>query len=114
MKKITTDRESGVQAGLDALAKTPEFIQILQEEVTARDLQLEAVTECIPDIYYKASKHALSNDFIITIYKEEHTMEERAVLATFLRMQREWPHGLQWKEGRKGREINHWVSKFVL
>jgi len=50
MKKITTDRESGVQAGLDALAKTPEFIQILQEEVTARDLQLEAVTECIPDI----------------------------------------------------------------
>jgi len=107
MKKITTDRESGVQAGLDALAKTPEFIQILQEEVTARDLQLEAVTECIPDIYYEASKHALSNDFIITIYKEEHTMEERAVLATFLRMQREWPHGLRWKEGRKGREINH-------
>jgi len=57
--------------------------------------------------YYEASKHALSNDFIITIYKEEHTMEERAVLATFLRMQREWPHRLRWKEGRKGREINH-------
>jgi len=62
MKKITTDRESGVQDGLDALAQTPEFIQILQEEVTARGLQLEAVTEYIPSIYYEASKRALSND----------------------------------------------------
>ena len=108
MKKITTDRESGVQAGLDALAKTPEFIQILQEEVTARGFQLEAVTECIPSIYYEASKRALRNDFVIAIYEEEHTMEECAVLAAFLRMQREWPHGLQWREQeRRGRELNH-------
>jgi len=52
MKEIMTDRESGVQAGLDALAKTPEFIQILQQEVTVRGFQLEAVTEYIPSIYH--------------------------------------------------------------
>ncbi|PUU73745.1 hypothetical protein B9Z19DRAFT_1134561 [Tuber borchii] len=39
MKKITTDCKYEVQAGLDELAKTPEFIQILQEEVTASRLQ---------------------------------------------------------------------------
>ena len=107
MKKITTAREHRVEEGLGELAETPEFIQILQEEVTARGLQLEAVTECIPDIFYEASKNALWNDFIITIYKDEHTMEERAVLAAFLKMQSGWPHGLQWREGRREREINH-------
>jgi len=39
MKEIMTDGESGVQAGLDALAKTLEFIQILQQEVTVRGFQ---------------------------------------------------------------------------
>ena len=108
MKEIMTDGESGVQAGLDALAKTPEFIHILQQEVTIRGFQLEAVTEYIPSISCEASKRALSNDFIITIYKAEHTMEECAVLAAFLRMQREWAHVLQWREQeRRGRELNH-------
>ena len=39
MKKIMTDRESGVQDGLDVLPKTLEFIQILQQEVTVRGFQ---------------------------------------------------------------------------
>jgi len=52
MKEIMTDRESGVHAGLDALAKTPEFILILQQEVTVKGFQLEAVTEYIPSIYH--------------------------------------------------------------
>ena len=108
MKKITTDHESEIQAGLDALAKTQEFIQVLQEEVTASGLQLEAVTDCIPNIYHEASKRALSNDFVITIYKDEHTMEECAVLAAFLKMQHGWPHPLKWREqARRGREINY-------
>jgi len=35
-------------------------------------------------------------------------MEECAVLGAFLRMQREWAHGLQWREQeRRGRELNH-------
>ena len=107
MKKITTDSEYEVQAGLDELAKTPEFIQILQEEVTASCLQLKAVTACIPSIYYEASKRALYNDFIITIYEEDHTAEQRAVLAAFLRMQRGWPLGLQWREVRRGGGTKH-------
>jgi len=100
MKKFTTDRESGVQDRLNELAKTPEFIHILQEEVAARGLQLEAVTECIPYIYYEVSKRAFRNDFIITIYQEDHTVEECAALAAFLRMQRGWPSGFQWMERR--------------
>lgn len=107
MKKITTNSEYEVQEGLDELAKTPEFIQILQKEVTANGLQLEAVTACIPYIYYEASKRAIWNDFIITIYKEDHTVEKRAVLTAFLRMQRGWPLGLQWREGRRGGETEH-------
>ena len=107
MKKIPTDSEYEVQAGLDKLAKTPEFIQILQEEVAASGLQLEAVTACIPSIYYEASKRAIWNDIIITIYEEDHTVEQRAVLVAFLRMQRGWPFGLQWGMGRRGSEIEH-------
>ena len=107
MKKITTDSEYEVQAGLDELAKTPEFIQILQEEVTARRLQLQAVTACIPSIYYEASKRALWNDLVITIYEEDHTVEQCAVLAAFLKMQRGWPLGLQWREVRRGGETKH-------
>ena len=105
MKKIMTDRESGVQGGLNALAKTPEFIQILQEEVAASDLKLKAITACIPYIYYEASKRALRNDFTITIYKEDHTPEQRAVLIAFLKMQRGWPSGLQWMERKSQGEI---------
>ena len=107
MKKIPTDSEYEVQAGLDELAKTPEFIQILQEEVTASRLQLKAVTACIPSIYYEASKRAIWNDIIITIYEEDHTVEQRAVLVAFLRMQRGWPLGLQWREGRRVGETKH-------
>ncbi|PUU73731.1 hypothetical protein B9Z19DRAFT_1134546 [Tuber borchii] len=107
MKKITTDSEYEVQAGLNELSKTPEFIQILQEEVTASRLQLEAVTACIPSIYYEASKRAIWNDIIITVYEGDHTAEQRAVLVAFLRMQRRWPFGLEWREGRKQGETKH-------
>jgi len=101
IKKIATDGPPGVQAGLDALAQTPEFTQVLQEEVTARNLVLEDVTPCISSIYYHASKRAPGNDPIITIYTEDHSMEQRAVLAAFLRIQRRWPHGLGWREAKR-------------
>jgi len=104
MKKIGTDCPSGVQAGLDALAKTSEFTQALQKEVAASDLALEKVTACIPSIHDEASKCALGNDSIITIYEEDHTIEQRAVLTTFLKMQSGWPHRLDWMEGKRGPE----------
>jgi len=92
-QKIGTNCPPGLRT-LDALANTPEFIQILQEEVTAFHLVSKDVIQCIPSTYEEASKRTFGNDSIITIYKGDHTMKQRAVLATFLRIQSGWPHEL--------------------
>jgi len=93
-----------VQAGLDALAKTSEFTQVLEEEIAARHLAPGDVILCIPSIYKQACRKAPFNDSIITIYKEHHSMEQRAVFAAFLKMQSRWPDGLKWAEASKGGE----------
>ena len=109
IKKIATDwplgirtrpfgGRAGIQVGLDALAKTSEFTQALEEEIAARHLAPGDVIPCIPSIYQQASRRPSSNDSIITIYKEDHSMQERAVLAAFLKMQGGWPNGLEWRE----------------
>jgi len=102
IKKIVTDCPPGVQAGLDALAKTSEFTQLLEEEIAARHLAPGDVIPCIASIYQQASRRPPRNDSIITIYKEHHSMQERAVLAAFLKMQSGWPDGLKWREAEKG------------
>jgi len=98
IKKIKTDCLPEIQAGLDELAKTPEFTKILHDEVVSRGLVLEAVIQCIALVYDKAFQHARGNDYIITLYKGDYTANEVAVLATFLKLQSEWSHGLEWRE----------------
>jgi len=68
----------------------------------------EDATPCIPYIYYESSKCGCGNDSVITIYKEDHTIKQQAVLATILRMQSGWPYGLEWREGKRGRETKPW------
>ncbi|PUU73700.1 hypothetical protein B9Z19DRAFT_1134629 [Tuber borchii] len=88
----------GIQAGLNELAKAPEFTQVLHDEVASRGLGLKVVTSCIASVYEKVLQRARGNDFIITLYKEDYTANEGAVLAAFLRMQSERSCGLEWRE----------------
>jgi len=55
---------------------------------------------CIPVVYGRGSKGERDNQSIITLICKDHTASERAVLATFLRLQSGWPGGLAWKEDR--------------
>ncbi|RPA90727.1 hypothetical protein L873DRAFT_1875118 [Choiromyces venosus 120613-1] len=107
IKKIRTDCAPEIQAGLDELAKTPAFIKVLHDEVAARQLALEDVIQCIASIYDGVSKHAYGNDSIITLYEEDHTARECAVLATFLKVQSAWPDGLEWRKEKGRRQTKH-------
>jgi len=107
MKKISDDSSSKVQHGLNALAKTSEFTQILHEELAVRHLAVEDVTPCIKDIHYEASRRISADDNDdddeITVYTKDHTPAECAVLVTFLRVQGRWPYRLEWRESKMGR-----------
>jgi len=94
----------GIQAGIDELAKTPEFVEALQNEVAARKLTVENVTACIDSIYYSVSAHAKGNDLVIALYEDHYTREECAVLAAFLQVQSGWPHGFKWTQVARRRK----------
>ena len=110
IKKIKADcpldGRLDIQAGLDELAKTPEFTKILHDEAASRGLVLEAVIQCIALAYKIAFYHAPVNDYIITLYNGDCTADEAAVLAAFLRLQSEWPYGLEWREVKRKRLVN--------
>jgi len=98
LKKIPQNSPAGIQEGLNAIAKTEEFIKALEEEVKCRRLVPKAVAKCIRLAYFQASKHNQSNDIIITLRQQHHPVHELAVLAAFFKVQRGWPGGLEWKE----------------
>jgi len=104
IKKIGTDCPPRIQAGLNELAKAPEFTKVLHDEVASRGLRLKAVTPCIALVYEKVFQRARGNDCIITLYKGDYTANEGSVLAAFLRMQSEWPYGLEWREEIRKRQ----------
>ncbi|PUU77513.1 hypothetical protein B9Z19DRAFT_1086113 [Tuber borchii] len=107
IKKIGAGCPTEIQAGLNELAKTPAFTKVLRKEAASRGLKPEAVTPCIASVYGKVCQHAHGNDYIITLYEEGYTASELTVLATFLRMQSEWPHGLQWREEKRKKYTKH-------
>ncbi|RPA97050.1 hypothetical protein L873DRAFT_1810301 [Choiromyces venosus 120613-1] len=89
---------SGVQAGLNQLAKTKEFQDVLAEQVKARRLTRGDATRCIPVVYHELSKIVHGNSGVIIIRKGDHTPNELAVLATILQVQSQWPDPLKWME----------------
>ncbi|KAG0635946.1 hypothetical protein HOY80DRAFT_979736 [Tuber brumale] len=99
--KIKSPYTHGVQAGLDELAKTTVFQEFLAEEIATRHLVDKDVNRCAAVVYHEASKHKHGNTSIITIYQEDHTANECAALATFLRVQDGWPGGLEWREVKR-------------
>jgi len=99
IKKISTDCPPGVQAGLNALAKTEAFTNILHKEVATRNLVFEDVSPCIGSLYSKTLKHANGNDFLTIILRnQDYTANECAALATFLKVKDEWGHWPDWAE----------------
>ena len=101
IKKIDHDYRSGIQGGLDKIAKTQEFIAVLNQEVIERGLELQNVTRCIPLAYSRAEIHARGNDAVITLRPQDYTANQVAVLAAFLTVQGGWPGGLDWMEDKK-------------
>ena len=94
----------GVQEGLDNLAQSNEFTKILRKEVQARKLSLTAVMACISHLYEEVCSCTNDNDtddYIIVVRTTEFNDNERAALATFLKVQNKWRIQLQvpWMEG---------------
>jgi len=99
IKKISTDCPPGVQAGLNALAKTEAFTNILHKEVATRNLVFKDVRPCINFLYRKTLQRAHGNDLLtIILYSQDYTANECAALATFLKVKDEWRNGPKWRE----------------
>lgn len=93
-----------MQPAIDRLAQTPEFQKVFREEVARRGLRPQDVIPCLAVVYHECSKHAHGNDGIITIRAKDYIDNERAALATILKVQEGWVDGLQWREVEKGEE----------
>ncbi|KAG0136137.1 hypothetical protein HOY82DRAFT_536368 [Tuber indicum] len=97
--------------GLDKIAKTTEFITVLENEVAARGLSLKDVTTCISDTYSEVvTTYDEGNDNIVTLIAERYTPNQVAVLASFLRLQYMWPGGLDWIEEKEGNILAHHIK----
>ena len=95
----------GVQEGLDKLSQSNEFAVILHKEVQARKLSVTDVMACISHLYEEVYNRTNDNndtlDYIIVVRTTEFNDNERAALATFLKVQNKWRKPLQvpWMEG---------------
>jgi len=107
MKKISTDCPPGVQAGLNALAKTEAFTNILHKEVATRNLVFEDVGPCIGSLYRKTRLARGNDPLTIILYSQDYTANECAALATFLKVKDEWGHWPGWKEEPRRRQTKH-------
>ncbi|CUS15413.1 unnamed protein product [Tuber aestivum] len=103
--KIGWNLLSGIQDGIDELAKTPALVAALRDETVAYQLAPQDVTQCIGCIHHTVSNHNNGNDHVITLYEDDYTREECAVLAAFLEVQRDWPDGFAWKRMKRRQQI---------
>ncbi|KAG0642990.1 hypothetical protein HOY80DRAFT_1035100 [Tuber brumale] len=80
--------EKGTQKGLNELAHTKDFNDILKKVVQERRLVHQDVKSCFRDLYHLVSKHAHGNDGMIAIRGADYTENERAALVVFLMLQK--------------------------
>ncbi|KAG0640162.1 hypothetical protein HOY80DRAFT_1070710 [Tuber brumale] len=76
--------EKGTQKGLNELAHTKDFTDILKKVVQERCHVHQDVKSCFRDLYHLVSKHAHGNDGMIDIRGADYTENERAALVVFL------------------------------
>lgn len=93
---IQVNPEAGVQTGLNALAGTPKFQQILSRVVGDRRLAYDQVLERAKHLYDEVSKHAHGNDQKIIVRAKDFTPNECGALITYLLLQSDWPSPLDW------------------
>ncbi|KAG0128084.1 hypothetical protein HOY82DRAFT_541553 [Tuber indicum] len=101
INKIESHFTEGVQTGLDELARTAEFQELLAKEIKAGHVAKEDVDRCIAVVYRESPECEQGNSSLITIHEEDYTANERAALATFLGVQGGWAHGLKWREAKR-------------
>jgi len=101
LNKITTIPGEDVQSSLNSLAKTPEFKDVFNAEVTRRGLRPQDVISSLKGVYYKSSKQAHGNDRVITLRAKDHTDNELAAIVVILKVQKNWANGLKWREVKK-------------
>ncbi|KAG0137681.1 hypothetical protein HOY82DRAFT_588917 [Tuber indicum] len=88
----------GVQKGLNALAATEKFEEILKAVADDRGLVHDHVWDRARRLYDEVSKHAHGNDKMITIRAKDFTPAECAALVAYMSMQKKWPTNLDWIE----------------
>ena len=88
--------DAGIQTGLNALAATPEFDEILLRVADARGCPYEQVRDQAKRLYNEVSKHAHGNDPLITVRAKDFTPNECAALIAYLELQSTWPWHLDW------------------
>ena len=93
----------GVQEGLDKLAQSNEFAVILHKEVQARKLSVTDVMACISHLYEEVCSRTYDDGdtigYIIIVRPIKFNDNERAALATFLKVHDNWRNSLPWMEG---------------
>lgn len=94
---IKVNPEAGVQTGLNALARTSKFQQILSRVVGDRGLVYEDVRDRAKRLYDEVSKHAHGNDQQIIVRAKDFTPNECGALITYLLLQSDWPSPLDWR-----------------
>ena len=102
----------GMQARLNAIARTPQFQQALDAEMERRNLDASEVMQCYRQIYGYLSKWAHGHDNFIFIEDRFYKDNERAGLVALFKVQDQWGNPLAWKEVReltvRAREREGW------
>ncbi|CUS15411.1 unnamed protein product [Tuber aestivum] len=105
IKKIDRNSVHGIQHGIDELARTPALVAALQDQASACQLALPDVTKRIGWIYDTVSKHDNGNEYVPTLWEDDYTREECAVLVAFLEVQRGWTGGFMWRKVKRMKQI---------
>ena len=93
---IHLNPNEGIQTGLNVLAMTPEFKEILWRVANERCCPYEQVNNRARRLYDEVSKHAHGNDMLITVRAKDFTPNECAALIAYLELQSTWPWHLDW------------------
>lgn len=88
--------KAGVQAGLNALAATPEFDKILWRVANQRGCVYEQVFDRTKHLYDEVSKHAHGNDMLIVVRAIDFIPNECAAVIAYLELQSTWKWHLDW------------------
>ncbi|KAF8454047.1 hypothetical protein BDZ91DRAFT_748359 [Kalaharituber pfeilii] len=107
LDKIKT--KGGTNDRLMALSNTEDFTKILQRVAEERNLIQKEIKAQVPHLYHGVSKIAHGNDshWRMIIRTHDLTVNERAAIVCFLKLQNEWPvPSLTWEEEEEEESTN--------